>query len=518
MTTDQPRTKSILIAALGGEGGGVLSDWTIAAIRAAGYLVQGTSIPGVAQRTGATTYYIEYLAIPQAEIGTRRPVFALTPIPGRVDVMLASELIEAARAAQGGFISPDRTTLIASSHRIYATSEKIAMTDGRFDTDAALKTVHALAGRAIVFDMQHAAQEAGTVINAVLLGTLAGSNALDIDPVHFENAIKDSGKAVAASLKGYAFGYAAARGELQGLNPVVSANPATSDKGATPAYLAEFPIETHFTIENGYHRCLDYQDSRYSEAYLGHVRAAAATDRALHGADRGWKLTIETARYLALRMTYEDVIRVADLKSRAERFDAVRREVQVSGDVPLHITEYLKPGPEELCAVLPRRMGDALLAWLRERDLEHRFNIGLYVKSHTVAGFLLLRFLARLRFLRRSSWRFAQEEEMHARWLTAVQDAAKLDYAFGVEVAECADLVKGYSGTYRRGVRNFNLIFDHVIDPAISGVRSAADAVRGARLAANSDPEGDKLDRFLAQLQPTNPSPHIVSALSREMP
>lgn len=154
MTAKVSRNRAILIAALGGEGGGVLSDWTISAIRAAGFLVQGTSIPGVAQRTGATTYYIEYSPVPIAELGGRRPVFALTPVPGRVDVMMASELLEAARAAQGGYISPDRTTLIASSHRVFATSEKMAMLDGRFDSNAALNAVHGLARRALIFDMQ----------------------------------------------------------------------------------------------------------------------------------------------------------------------------------------------------------------------------------------------------------------------------------------------------------------------------------------------------------------------------
>ena len=82
MTFAASNTKSVLIAALGGEGGGVLADWTLTAIRSAGYLAQSTSIPGVAQRTGATTYYIEYSTVPLSELGNRQPVFALTPVPG----------------------------------------------------------------------------------------------------------------------------------------------------------------------------------------------------------------------------------------------------------------------------------------------------------------------------------------------------------------------------------------------------------------------------------------------------
>lgn len=493
MTAFVSQNRAILIAALGGEGGGVLSDWVISAIRAAGFLVQGTSIPGVAQRTGATTYYIEYLPVPIAELDGRRPVFALTPVPGKVDVMMASELLEAARAAQGGYVSPGRTTLIASSHRVYATSEKMAMLDGRFDSDVALKAAHALAQRALIFDMQSAASSAGTVINAVILGTLAGSNALNIDPEHFENAIKASGKSVAASLKGYQFGFDAARGTLPAPLQVSSASGTTAD-----VFHAEFPIETQFVINSGYRRCLDYQDRTYAELYLQRVRALLATDREVGGINTHWKLTIEGARYLALRMTYEDVMRVADLKTRSERFAAVRSESKARAHEPIHITEYLKPGPEEFCALLPPWAGNAFLAWLRKRGLEHRFNVGIYVRSHTITGFVVMRALAGMRILRRRSWRFAQEEEITARWLRAVVEAARLEYGFGIEVVECADLVKGYSGTYRRGLRNFNLIFDRIVDPALVRLGSAANALRGARAAANADPDGQSLDDFIA--------------------
>lgn len=493
-------TKCILIAALGGEGGGVLADWTLNTIRSAGYIGQGTSIPGVAQRTGATTYYIEYSSIPLAELGDRRPVFALTPVPGQVDAMIASELIEAARAAQLGYIAPDRTTLIASAHRVFATSEKIVMNDGRFNSEAALRAVHALAHRAIIFDMEKAAENVGTVINAVLFGALAGSNTLGIAREHFEGAIKASGIAVAASMRGFELGFSAARGDVPAA-PMPEPTPANHDKITFP----EFPVETQFTIENGFRRCADYQNRAYADKYVAQVRELSALDRALGGATRGWKLTIEGARYLALRMTYEDVIRVADLKTRRQRFDTVRSETKAKASEPIQITEYLKPGPEEICALIPPRLGDAFLNFLRKRGLEHRFNIGLYVRSHTVTGFLTMRALANMKFMRLRSWRYAEEIVLTERWLEAVKASAAIDYQFGVETAECADLLKGYSGTYRRGLRNFVLLFDQIIDPAIAAKQNGADQVRGARIAALSDPEGDALDRYLE----THASPKI---------
>ncbi|MGA7983569.1 MAG: 2-oxoacid:acceptor oxidoreductase family protein, partial [Burkholderiales bacterium] len=174
------RPLTVLIAALGGEGGGVLADWILTAAAAEGYPVQSTSIPGVAQRTGATTYYLEIYPARAAELGERRPVMTLAPAPGYVDVMLASELLEAARALQNGFVTPDRTTLIASTHRIYTTVEKMAMGDGRLDSERIVKAAQTLARRAQLFDMQRLAREAGTVISAVMFGALAGSGTLPL--------------------------------------------------------------------------------------------------------------------------------------------------------------------------------------------------------------------------------------------------------------------------------------------------------------------------------------------------
>ena len=106
---------SLLICALGGEGGGVLTEWLVETAHHAGYAAQSTSIPGVAQRTGATTYYIEVFPVPLAQLGGKRPVFSLNPVPGALDAMVSSELLETARQIGNGMSSPDRTLVITSS-------------------------------------------------------------------------------------------------------------------------------------------------------------------------------------------------------------------------------------------------------------------------------------------------------------------------------------------------------------------------------------------------------------------
>ncbi|MEO6268808.1 MAG: hypothetical protein ABIP08_00730 [Lautropia sp.] len=83
---------AVLIAALGGEGGGVLADWLVKCALRSGLAVQATSVPGVAQRTGATSYYLEWLDRPLPP-GAPAPVFSLNPMAGRVDVLVASEAV-----------------------------------------------------------------------------------------------------------------------------------------------------------------------------------------------------------------------------------------------------------------------------------------------------------------------------------------------------------------------------------------------------------------------------------------
>src|SRR5690625_3695509 len=142
----QVKPIKIAILAMGGEGGGVLANWIVALGEHNGYIAQTTSVPGVAQRTGATIYYVELFPKAQVPEG-KQPVLALMPMPGDVDVVLASELMEAGRAVQRGLVTPDRTTLITSTHRVYSIAEKSAMGDGRVDSEALITHTRAAAKR-----------------------------------------------------------------------------------------------------------------------------------------------------------------------------------------------------------------------------------------------------------------------------------------------------------------------------------------------------------------------------------
>jgi indolepyruvate ferredoxin oxidoreductase, beta subunit len=476
------RPLSILIAALGGEGGGLLADWLVAAALAADLPVQSTSIPGVAQRTGATTYYLEIFPETNKALGGKRPLFALYPTPGAVDLVAATELLEAGRMIEGGFVTPERTTLVAGIHRIYATIEKMQMGDGRFDAARVLQAAQEMARRPILFDLTREPQSVGRPINAVLLGAIAGAGGLPIARAFFEKAIRDSGIAVEGNLAAFSFGWDLAQ------KPPASTEMAAM---AIPSGLAD---DARAIVTEAVKRLTDYQDAAYAELYLARlerVRAAAAGDAS--------DLLRETARYLALWMAYEDVIRVAQLKSRPERLAGIRAEIGAKPDEPVHVREFFKPGLAELSAILPPRLGAALSGWAERRGIVDRWHLPLRLRSTTVSGHLMLRLLAAMKPWRRRSHRFREEQQRIERWLDTVSRAAAFDPALALEIALCSRLIKGYGDTHKRGLGNFVAIMTALVEPALARRdSSAAAAVKRAREAALADPDGNALSRALA--------------------
>ncbi|HZN87286.1 MAG TPA: DUF6537 domain-containing protein, partial [Burkholderiales bacterium] len=465
----------ILIAALGGEGGGVMADWLMHAATACGYPAQATSIPGVAQRTGATTYYLEIFPARRADLGGREPVMSLTPSPGNVDVMVASELLEAGRAMQNGFVTPERTTLVASTHRIYATVEKMQMADGRFSSERVLAAAKELSRQAVLFDMRRLAEESGTVINAVLFGAMAGSGALPLPREACEAAIRRAGKGAQASLRGFAAGYDIAAGARQA--PAAAPRP--------------LPPGTREILDLGAARLRDYQGEAYARLYLERIAALGDAEPKLIG---------ETARQLALWMSYEDIIRVADLKTRRARFARVRREAGARDGEPLVVIDYLKPGLEEVASLLPAALGRRLLAWAERKGKLDAYNVGMHVKTSGIGGYLLVRALAWLKPWRPRSLRYAEEQALIERWLAAVRDAASRSLPLALEVVECAGLLKGYGETHRRGRSSFLAILDALVEnPATADPAAQAAAIRRAREAALSDPEQKALEKTLGR-------------------
>lgn len=508
-----PQPIKIAILAMGGEGGGVLADWLVDLGESNGYLAQTTSVPGVAQRTGATIYYVELFPEAAARAAGARPVLALMPLPGDVDLVLASELMEAARAVQRGLVTPARTTLVCSTHRVYAIAEKMALGDGRADAQALRAQAEGAAQRFIGWDMAQAADDAHSVISAVLFGALAGCAALPFARAQFEATIGRGGVGVGPSLA--AFGAAfdrATRGAAADSSPAAAVPlPATAAHPAGQALLdraqSSFGGELLAMVLEGLRRSVDYQDPAYAGLYLDRLDKLAALSPGAN-ADGGDKHTanaetsavmLDTARHLALWMSYEDTIRVADLKTRDARFARVRSEVGVSSGQVLAINEYMHPRLQEIADTLPAAVGRWLLASGLPRRLVGRLAAkGRVVQTSSLRGYLMLWLVAGLRRWRRGTLRYAAENARIEAWLADIGQALhRGDSALALEIARCQRLVKGYGDTHERGLRNYDLLRHTWLRPA---GRVGAAGLAALRDAALADEHGHALAAALKTL------------------
>jgi indolepyruvate ferredoxin oxidoreductase beta subunit len=412
--------------------------------------------------------------------------------------------MEAGRAIGAGFVTPDRTLMIASTARSYLVVEKTAMADGRYDSARLVKAIEEHAQEQLLIDMEALAKQSGAMINAVMLGIIAGCERLPISAASFEAAIRADGKAVDANLKGFRAGLKA----VQEANFKRGAAAAATRPHPAAAALADLertiqgtiPASARDVIIEGVRRLTRYQDIRYARRYLDRLAAIQGADGR---AQAGGRLLRETARHLALRMSYEDVIRVAQAKIDPARIERIATEVGVKAGEPFTVTEFLKPGIEEMCSILPPWLATRILAIAERRGWIDRVHWAMEVNTASVSGFLRFWLLAKLRAWRPRSYRYGLEQRAIDTWLALIEGAARLSGDLALEVAECARLIKGYGDTWKRGSGNYQLIEARIIRPVLAGavpLRQGIDAVASARAAALVDPEGEALTRCLDEL------------------
>ncbi len=499
LSTAKPVTIAIL--AMGGQGGGVLSDWIVALAEMKGWVAQSTSVPGVAQRTGATIYYIE--TIPGD--ANREPTLSLMPTPGDVDVVIAAELMEAGRSVLRGVVTPGQTTLITSTHRSYAVAEKEKPGNGIADPTLVISATDFAAKRTIAFDMEAIAAKNGSVISSALFGAFAASGALPFTREDFEAVIRTGGKGIEPSLKTFAAAYDHALAKPK-IDPKPKADkhlPPPPERTGHPVLDAlvsklksSLPLALQPMAYAGVKKLTDFQDPAYAGEYLDRLAGLFARDRQSGGEVHGFAFTAEAAKYLAIAMAYDDVIRVADLKVRGSRFDRVKKEVGVKGDQILYTTEFMHPRMEEVCGTLPKGLG----RWIEENKglydfLDRRVNKGRRVKTGTIFWFLGLYMVSGMRRFRRGTLRHAREMAFTAEWLDKALALLPKNYALAVEVLKCRRLVKGYSGTHVRGISKFDRVLSAL--PLLETREDGADWLRRLRQAALLDEDGIALDGAL---------------------
>lgn len=497
LSSDKPI--SLAIVAMGGQGGGVLADWIVATAEASGWHAQSTSVPGVAQRTGATIYYLELLS---GSAGIC-PVLSLMPTPGDVDVVIAAELMEAGRSMLRGLVTPEKTVLITSTHRALAISEKSTSGDGAADPNMVTMAAGVAARRVIAFDMQQMAANAGSMISASLFGALAGAAVLPFSRSAFEGAINAGGKGVEPSLRAFAAGFEAAtlQGKPAPIKRAIAKRFEALATGSPHAVLnalvdrirTGFPSALQPMLMVGVRRLVDYQDPAYACEYLDRVASFVV-------AGRMSPASAAAAKYIAVAMAYDDVIRVADLKTRASRFSRVRAEMGVSDAQLMGTTEFMHPRGEEVVGLLPAALG----AFITRRPtllrgIDRLVNHPRRVRTGTILWFLTLYAISGLRRVRRGTYRHRAEMRHIDAWLQLARCILPTNERLVTEILTTRRLVKGYSDTHARGASKFDRVLSAVA--AVQHRDDGADWLRRLREAAMADEHGVALDGALRTVQ-----------------
>src|SRR5215471_11327498 len=344
------------------------------------------------------------------------------------------------------------------------------------------------------------------------------SGALPFPRPAFETAIRRGQVGVNSSLVAFAAGFEAARSGEAAAPAAASLEGGARDASRAVRDLVDaagrdFSGEARTVVMTAIPRLDDYQDTGYARHFL--ARLTRFHDIEGQYGDGSGALLAETARQLALGMTYEDTIRVADLKIRSSRFARVREEVQIKDGQILEIAEFFHPRTQEIADTLPPALGRWLLRtrWARGL-LDRATRKGRVVKTTSIGGFLLLHALAKLKPLRRRSLRFATEQAALANWLNLVAATARADYPLAVQIARMRSLVKGYGETHERGQAKFDKLV--VVVPRLLGRGNSGATLEALIKAALADEDGQALDKAIAELGFTTSDRAANSAPSRE--
>jgi indolepyruvate ferredoxin oxidoreductase beta subunit len=529
---------TILICALGGEGGGVLTEWLVNTARVAGLPVQATSIPGVAQRTGATTYYLEMMLKASPAVGADAPIFGLSPLPGQIDLLISSELLETGRQISNGMSNPLQTYVISSNNRSLTTVEKMGMGDSRVPDTTLIDLIKQFSRAHHIVDMALLAKHSGTIISSVMLGCIGASALLPLKKEHFERAIQGDSKQLSASqkasLRGFSLGWESVEKQLknsqfiaqviQSIEPNQQEIENAPSSGVVPFdALQKFPVEVHPVLNLGYARLVEYQDTSYADLYLERVHSVWAAEKQAHvrmdplntaapetitpdtctASSITAPITQEAARWTALWMAFDDIVRVAELKNRKSRFEDIRKDTKAQSEDIIRVYDHFKPGVSELAGLLPQFLSNPLLKWEKKRALSGLPALELKLKLHSssITGALVLLCLSSFKWLRKHGTRYHYEQLGIQAWLKCIIQSTETDKALGLEVAACGRLIKGYASTNARAHENLNYILNSLsADSFKHSDLPKSEIVRQARLSALKEESGSALDHLLKGL------------------
>ena len=254
-------------------------------------------------------------------------------------------------------------------------------------------------------------------------------------------------------------------------------------------------------VSDAIHILVDYQSLGYARLYVDRVRRFVGR----HGVDE--VMLADIARLMAMRMAYEDPIRIAQLKL-AELDEA-------SGGLPMKsVDDVRKFRLDEMVGALPAAVAGPLLnalgriGWLRKR-------VPMRFSTRSNWGIRRLKMEAALRRWRLFSVRYATERVWVERWLHMIDRALTRHSLAAPSVIETATMIQGYGDPYRQGMADWHAIVDGLVKPTFDGVLALPDlagAITEARAAALPDPRQAALKRKIAEIRARLPAGATAAA------
>jgi hypothetical protein len=243
-------------------------------------------------------------------------------------------------------------------------------------------------------------------------------------------------------------------------------------------------------VSDGIHRLMDYQGASYAQFYVDRVR------RFVGRTDVSDTMLCEIARLMALRMSYEDAIRIAQLRLAEFQGEAGDPRAQADDDVR-------KFRLDELIGALPGIVAEPVLGALEWMDWTHK-PVSIRFSTKSRWGIRRLKIEASLRRWRLFSVRYAKERAWVERWLHMINRSLDKQPAAAPQIVQTATMIQGYGATYRHGLADWHAIIDGLAKPTFDGVLPLADlagAIVEARAAAKPDPRQAALRRAIAEIR-----------------
>jgi hypothetical protein len=256
-----------------------------------------------------------------------------------------------------------------------------------------------------------------------------------------------------------------------------------------PPYLPDGLSESvEAIVSDGIHLLIDYQGPSYAKLYADRLKRFVGrreVDDAMLG---------EIARLMALRMSYEDPIRIAQLK--LGEMETGEWRVAATGDVR-------KFRMDELVGALPAAVADPVLDVCARVGWTHR-PVSISYSTASRLGIRRLKIEAALRRWRLFSVRYAEERAWVERWLHMIGRSLIKQPQAASAMVQTATMIAGYGDVYRQGLADWHAIIDGLAKPTFDGVLPLADlagAVTEARAAAMPDPRQVALKRVIAEIR-----------------